>query len=455
MNMGAGRVVYQDLTRIDKSIRDGEFFESPALAAAMDACARRTRMRCTSSASCPTAASTATSGICTRSSRWRRGARCRGSSCTSSPTAATRRRRAASATSAELEDVDAARRRRPRRHGLGPLLRDGSRQALGADEARLRRDRRARRRDTSRRRSPRSTAIQALVRRGRHRRVHQADRHRRRRRHSPIGPMRDGDSVIFFNFRADRARQLTRALALDDFDGFDAARSPARRTTTTMTVYDATFNLPVVFTPQTFSGNLADVLAAHGRTNLRLAETEKYAHVTYFFNCGREEPYPGEDRILVPSPKVATYDLQAGDERAGDHRQPRRRPRRRDGTRSSSAISPTPTWSATRAARRDGRRPSRRSTAAWAASSRPLRAAGGTADRHRRPRQRRADVGRRAEGAAHGAHVATRCRSSSSATRSSAAALKDGSLRDVAPTMLDLLDIPLAPEMTGRTLIEK
>ena len=76
-----------------------------------------------------------------------------------------------------------------------------------------------------------------------------------------------------------------------------------------MTVYDRTFNLPVVFTPQTFSNNLADVLAAHGRTNLRLAETEKYAHVTYFFNCGREEPYQGEDRILVPSQKVATYDL--------------------------------------------------------------------------------------------------------------------------------------------------
>ena len=76
-----------------------------------------------------------------------------------------------------------------------------------------------------------------------------------------------------------------------------------------MTVYDRTFNLPVAFTPQTFSNNLADVLAAHGRTNLRLAETEKYAHVTYFFNCGREEPYTGEDRILVPSQKVATYDL--------------------------------------------------------------------------------------------------------------------------------------------------
>ena len=125
----------------------------------------------------------------------------------------------------------------------------------------------------------------------------------------PVGPIRDDDSMVFFNFRADRARQLTRALALDDFDGFPR---PDRRRLhyTTMTVYDRTFDLPVVFTPQTFSGNLADVLAEHARTNLRLAETEKYAHVTYFFNCGREQPYPGEDRILVPSQKVATYDLK-------------------------------------------------------------------------------------------------------------------------------------------------
>jgi 2,3-bisphosphoglycerate-independent phosphoglycerate mutase len=125
---------------------------------------------------------------------------------------------------------------------------------------------------------------------------------------SPVGPLRDGDSVLFFNFRADRARQLTRAIAFDDFDGFERPARP-RVHYTTMTVYDRTFDLPVVFTPQTFSGNLADVLTEHGRTNLRLAETEKYAHVTYFFNCGREQPYTDEERILIPSQKVATYDL--------------------------------------------------------------------------------------------------------------------------------------------------
>ena len=125
----------------------------------------------------------------------------------------------------------------------------------------------------------------------------------------PVGPIRDGDSVVFFNFRADRARQLTKALTFDDFDGF--GREPHPRTAmTTMTAYDRTFSLPVAFSPQSLSGSFAEVLEAQGLTNLRVAETEKYAHVTYFFNCGVEQPYKGEDRLLVPSPKVATYDLQ-------------------------------------------------------------------------------------------------------------------------------------------------
>jgi 2,3-bisphosphoglycerate-independent phosphoglycerate mutase len=125
---------------------------------------------------------------------------------------------------------------------------------------------------------------------------------------APIGPIRDGDSVLFFNFRADRARQITRAIALDDFDGFARPSRPSVHYTA-MTVYDHTFGLPVVFAPQSLSGNFADVIEAAGRTNLRLAETEKYAHVTYFFNCGREQPYQGESRVLVPSQKVPTYDL--------------------------------------------------------------------------------------------------------------------------------------------------
>ena len=124
-----------------------------------------------------------------------------------------------------------------------------------------------------------------------------------------IGRMEDGDSVIFFNFRADRARQLTRAVVSEDFKEFSRGRHPKLHCTT-LTEYDVTFGLPVVFSPQKFSNNLAEVLASHNITNLRLAETEKYAHVTYFFNTGEERPYAGEDRLLVPSPQVPTYDLQ-------------------------------------------------------------------------------------------------------------------------------------------------
>ncbi len=125
----------------------------------------------------------------------------------------------------------------------------------------------------------------------------------------PVGPIRDGDSVIFFNFRSDRARQLTRALALEELDGFERNPRPKLHMTT-MTQYDRTFTFPVAFPPQSLSGSFAEVMAAQHMTNLRVAETEKYPHVSYFFNCGIEKPYPGEDRILVPSPKVPTYDLQ-------------------------------------------------------------------------------------------------------------------------------------------------
>jgi 2,3-bisphosphoglycerate-independent phosphoglycerate mutase len=118
-----------------------------------------------------------------------------------------------------------------------------------------------------------------------------------------------GDAVIFFNFRADRARQLTRAFTVPDFDGFPRER-PDDLVWVTMTEYDRTFGLPVAFPPKDLTDVAADVWEEAGVTTLRIAETEKYAHVTYFFNGGREEPYRGEDRILVASPKVATYDLQ-------------------------------------------------------------------------------------------------------------------------------------------------
>ena len=119
----------------------------------------------------------------------------------------------------------------------------------------------------------------------------------------------NGDGVFFWNFRADRARELTWAFNVDDFDGFDRPIRPDI-SYLCLTIYDETLGLPAIFTKQVHKGILADVLVKAGLKTLRTAETEKYAHVTYFFNGGREEPYVGEDRKLIPSPKVATYDLQ-------------------------------------------------------------------------------------------------------------------------------------------------
>ena len=122
-------------------------------------------------------------------------------------------------------------------------------------------------------------------------------------------PMHDGDAVVFMNFRADRARQLTAAFVDPTFDGF-AARRPALSRFVCLTEYDARLPAPVAFAPDDLRNTLGELLAEHGLTQLRIAETEKYAHVTFFFSGGREDPYAGEDRILVPSPKVATYDLK-------------------------------------------------------------------------------------------------------------------------------------------------
>ena len=125
----------------------------------------------------------------------------------------------------------------------------------------------------------------------------------------PVGSMRDGDAVIFFNFRADRARQITRALTDPGFDDFEREDFP-RIHFASMTEYDKRFGFPVAFPPLRMKNMLGEFASKAGMTNLRIAETEKYAHVTYFFNGGEEIEYPGEDRILILSPRVATYDMK-------------------------------------------------------------------------------------------------------------------------------------------------
>jgi 2,3-bisphosphoglycerate-independent phosphoglycerate mutase len=127
----------------------------------------------------------------------------------------------------------------------------------------------------------------------------------------PVFSVKDGDAIIFFNFRADRARQLTRAFTEKSFDGFVPRYRPKLSDYVTFTQYDKDLELPVVFPPVRLTGILGEEVSRAGYRQLRIAETEKYAHVTYFFNGGREAPFTGEQRVLIPSPQeVATYDLK-------------------------------------------------------------------------------------------------------------------------------------------------
>ena len=303
MNMGAGRVVYQDLTRIDKAIADGEFLAIPALIAAMD--------RCSSGARALHLIGLLSDGgvhshqrhlhALIQMAAQRRVPRVFIHGFTdgrdTSPTAGIRYVQ-------ELQDLTV-------RAGTGRLASLCGRYYAMDRDKRWERTRRAYA-ALVQGAGRQTTDARALLQQSYDQGVTDeflepavlVDEDGR-----PLAPIRDGDSVVCFNFRADRVRQLTRTFAFQEFVGFDRVVHPIVHYTC-MTVYDATFDLDVAFSPRTFSQNLGEVLSARGIRNLRLAETEKYAHVTYFFNCGEERPYAGEDRLLIPSPKVATYDLQ-------------------------------------------------------------------------------------------------------------------------------------------------
>ncbi len=303
ITMGAGRVVYQDLTRIDKSIADGDFFEKPALVETMTRCQGDKHALHLVGLVSPNGIHSHTrhlNALIEMAARYKlKRVFVQGFTDGRDTSPA-----GGAGFFGELEQVMSTA-------GTGRVASVGGRY-YGMD-----RDHRWERTKKAydaivKGQGPRSQSAVDYIRKSYEASVTDefiepgtivdAD-------DQPIGPMRDGDSVIFFNFRSDRARQLTRALTLDQFDGFERNPHP-RVEMTTMTQYDRTFTFPVVFSPQSLSGSFAEVMAAQHMTNLRVAETEKYPHVSYFFNCGIEKPYPGEDRILVPSPKVATYDLQ-------------------------------------------------------------------------------------------------------------------------------------------------
>ncbi len=445
MNMGAGRVVYQDLTRIDKSIRDGDFFTNPALVAAMDRCGGGSHalhligLVSDGGVHSHTRHLYALVQLAARRKLERVFVHAITDGRDTSPTGGR-------GYAGELEDE-------LRRAGTGRIASvSGRYYAMDRDKrwerTKLAYDAIVRGRDAERGRSS-SEIIERAYAAGitdefiKPAVITDAD-------DRAIGPMATGDSVMFFNFRADRMRQITRAVAFEAFDGFDRLEHP-NVACTTMTEYDQTYGLPVAFTTDQFSGSLAEVLQAHGVANLRLAETEKYAHVTYFFNCGEERPYRGEERLLVPSPKVATYDLKPEmsapgitDALVSDL----------EGRRHSAVIC--------NYANADMVGHTGRLDAAVAAVQTldaclgrivtAVRQAGGvlivTAD-HGNAEQMWDDE----LNAPHTAHTSNPVPVILVDEQARGRRLRGGSLRDVAPTMLTLLGLELAKEMTGRSLL--
>jgi 2,3-bisphosphoglycerate-independent phosphoglycerate mutase len=262
----------------------------------------------------------------------------------------------------------------------------------------------------------------------------------------------DGDAVIFFNFRPDRARQLTWAFMKDDFEGFARERRPRDLTFVTMTDYKVDLpNVLVAFAPQAVIP-LASVLADAGLRQFHTAETEKYAHVTYFFNGGREEPFKGEDRALVPSPKVATYDQQPEMSAAGVADSIVR-----------AIASKTYDFAIVNFANPDmvghtgdvaaTERAMEATDSAVSGTVDATLAAGGamllTADHGNAEEMRFPDGSRNTQ------HSTNPVPLFFIAADARGYRLRDGGLQDIAPTLLDLLGLPVPERMTGRSLLTK
>jgi 2,3-bisphosphoglycerate-independent phosphoglycerate mutase len=269
-------------------------------------------------------------------------------------------------------------------------------------------------------------------------------------------PVADGDGIIFFNFRADRARQITRAFTQPAFDRFDRRKVPALSGYVCMTRYDETFDLPVAFPPQSPREVFGQVLSKAGLRQLRIAETEKYAHVTFFFNGGEEKTFPGEDRVLIPSPKVATYDLKP--EMSAHEVTEALVGRLRDAGRdlvvilnyaNADMVGHTGFYDATLEACRvvDACVGRVVNEALSLGGSALVTADHGNAEQMIDP----------LTGGPHTAHtlnpVPAILVTPGRTTASGAALRAGGTLADIAPTLLSLLKIPQPPEMTGRDLL--
>lgn len=300
MNLGAGRVVYQDFTRVTKAIRDGEFFENPTICAAVDKAVNAGKaVHFMGLLSDGGVHSHQDHLIAMAELAFKRGAE-----------------------KIYLHAFLDGRDTPPKSAASSIELLDASFQALGkgriasiigryfAMDRDNRWDRVAQAYNLivdGKGEFNAATAqegLEAAYARG------ESDEFVKATSIGEPVKVEDGDAVVFMNFRADRARELTRVFVEDDFKEFERARQPKLAGFVMLTQYAASIPAPSAFAAGSLENVLGDYLAKNGKTQLRIAETEKYAHVTFFFSGGREEPFPGEERILIPSPKVATYDLQ-------------------------------------------------------------------------------------------------------------------------------------------------
>ncbi len=281
MNLGAGRVVYQDFTRVTKAIRDGEFFENPVIAGAVDKAVAADKAVHILGLLSPGGVHSHEDHLVAMAQM------------------AARRGAGKIYLHAFLDGRDTP-----------PKSAQPSLERLDATFAGLGKGRIASiiGRYFAMDRDNRWDRVQAAYARG------ESDEFVKATSVVPAGAeavrVEDGDAVIFMNFRADRARELSRAFVEPAFNEFPRERAPQLAGFVMLTQYAASIPAPCAFPPEPLTNVLGEYLAKHGKTQLRIAETEKYAHVTFFFSGGREEPYEGEERILIPSPKVATYDLQ-------------------------------------------------------------------------------------------------------------------------------------------------
>ncbi|SDS10351.1 2,3-bisphosphoglycerate-independent phosphoglycerate mutase [Pseudomonas granadensis] len=300
MNLGAGRVVYQDFTRVTKAIRDGEFFENPTICAAVDK------------------AVTAGKAVHFMGLLSDGGVHSHQDHLIAMAELAFKRGAEKIYLHAFLDGRDTP----PKSAASSIELLDATFQALGKGRIAsivgryfaMDRDNRWDRvaqaynlivdGNSEFHAATAQEGLEAAYARG------ESDEFVKATTIGEPVKVEDGDAVVFMNFRADRARELTRVFVEDDFKDFERTRQPKLAGFVMLTQYAASIPAPSAFAAGSLENVLGDYLAKNGKTQLRIAETEKYAHVTFFFSGGREEPFPGEERILIPSPKVATYDLQ-------------------------------------------------------------------------------------------------------------------------------------------------